>query len=144
MTIKRTVEVECSRCGNKEPMDVWSTINVQISPDAKVELLEGKTNRFRCTICGLESLVVTNLLYHDMEKEFCAYFFPFSLIERENFSGEFTADARLDLRRTGVQDPPDYFRNAHVVFSMDELARYIIFRDKLAQQKGRVTRRKGV
>ena len=144
MSIKSKVEIECLRCGNKENMDVWSTINVQINPKVKAEVVEGKINRLHCSICGFESVVPTNLLYHDMEKEFCVYFFPFPSIEREDFSGEFTADARLNLRKTGVEDPPDYFRNIHVVFTMDELVRYVIFRDKLAQQKAQINRGEGL
>jgi len=135
MTIKRTVDIECPKCGKKENIDVWSTINVQINPEVKEEVVEGKINRLHCSICGFESVVPTNLLYHDMEKEFCVYFFPFSLVKCENISSEFTTDARLNLRRTGVKNPPDYFRNVHIAFSMDELVRYVIFRDKLAQQK---------
>ena len=135
MSMKRVMAIECPRCSSQREVMVWSTINIQLSPEVKEELLEAKTNLFQCEMCSFEQTVPVALMYHDMEKEFCVYFLPFSSMEWENISSEFTVDARLNLRRTGVENPPDYFRNVHIVFSMDELVRYVVFRDKLAQQK---------
>ncbi len=136
MSIMRILEVECPRCGNKENVDLWDSINVQINPEAKEALLEGKLHQFHCSICDHKAGIEKKFLYHDMGKEFCVYFFPFPSTESDDFYDEFTADAQMDMSRTGVEDDsPDYFRNAHVVFSMDELVRYVIFRDNLFRQK---------
>jgi hypothetical protein len=32
---------------------------------------------------------------------------------------------------------PEYMKNVHYVFSMDEMIRYILFREKLAKIKGK-------
>ena len=112
---------------------VWSTINIQLSPEVKEELLEAKTNLFQCEMCSFEQTVPVALMYHDMEKEFCVQFFPFDTMDN-GFFENFTDNGEVDLRRTGAEDPPDYFRSIHIVFSMDELVRYVIFRDRLAER----------
>lgn len=77
MSIKRNSEIECPRCGSNKEVVVWSSINVQLNLEAKEELLEGKVNLFHCDICCCEQVIPVDLLYHDMEKEFCVQFFPF-------------------------------------------------------------------
>jgi len=139
VSIKRIKKIECPECGHNREVVVWSSINVQFNPEAKEELLEGKINSFHCDNCGCKRIIPLALLYHDMEKQFCAQFFPFGTMDN-GFFENFTENGDLDLRRTGVQDPPEYFGSAHIVFSMDELARYVIFREKLAQQKDVVNR----
>ncbi len=135
MSIKQTMEIECPKCGINKEVVVWKSINVQLNPEAKKELLEAKTNLFHCGICSFEQIVPVVLLYHDMEKEFCVQFFPFNSLDDKRFLENFTDDGKSDLRRTGEEDPPDYFRNTHIVFSMDELVRYVIFRDRLAERR---------
>ena len=136
MSLKQSHEIECPRCENKKIIVGWDTINVQLDPEAKEALLDGKLHQFQCPSCGYEAHIEKRLLYHDMDKEFCVQFIPFQSIQEEYFYDEFTLDAKLDLSRTGAEDPsPDYFRNAHIVFSMDELIKYVIFRDKLTQTK---------
>lgn len=136
MSSGRSVVVECPRCGSMGKAIVWDSINVVLSPRLKEELLAGKLNRFHCDCCGFETCVSANLLYHDMELDFIAQFYPFERTDQDQFFSEFTANAQFDLQGTGMEDGASaYFLNPHIVFSMDELIRYVIFRDKLAQHK---------
>ena len=137
--------MECPRCGSKSEVEIWDTINVQVDPEAKRALLEGEINVYRCDICRFDTGISIPLLYHDMQNRFCVKFLPFEKTPDARFFEQFTPNAQMKTNPAIPNDElPDYFRNIHFVFEMKELARYIIFRDKLAQQKGRVTRRKGV
>lgn len=135
MSMKRIMEIECPGCGSNREVLVWKSINAQLNPEAKEDLLNGKVNLFCCGNCSVQAPIAIDLLYHDMEKEFCVQFFPFNKMDNNDFLENFTDKGELDLRRTGAEDPPDYFRNVHIVFSMDELVRYVIFRGRLAERK---------
>lgn len=113
-------------------MEVWSTIFVQLNPEAKEQLLEGKLNHFTCARCGMEGPLGTRLLYHDGIGEFVVWFCPFDKMDAE-FLDMFTetGEYRRHLSFGPEEDMPHYFRSAHVVFSMEELARYVTFRDRL-------------
>jgi hypothetical protein len=70
MTIERQVELECPDCQEKQMTTVWSSINVQVNPEAKQELLKGQVNVLFCRTCGNHAIIATALLYHDMEEQF--------------------------------------------------------------------------
>ena len=125
--------MQCPRCGIKSEVEIWDTINAQVSPEAKGALLEGEINVYRCDICKFEAGISIPLLYHDMRNGFCVQFFSSEKMRDDRFFEQFTPNAQMKTDRTAPDDElPDYFRNIHFVFGMNELARYIIFRDKLA------------
>ena len=140
MTIRRLTDLTCGECGNKQEGEVWDTINVQVNPELKEKLLEGKVNFFRCRNCGLEGDIPMELLYHDMDKGYCVQLSPFKTIDDKGFLDRFDDHGVLnrypDLPRNNIEKMmTSYFRNVHIVFSMGGLAMYIIFRDKLAEHK---------
>lgn len=118
-------------------MTVWQSLNAQVSPDAKDELFAGNINVFRCASCGLEASLAASFMYHDMELGFVAQYFPFDLVEQNDDSifRSYNPDGtmKLDLPFNPVlQEKSAYLLKPHIVFSMDELIRYVIYRDKLA------------
>jgi hypothetical protein len=62
---------------------------------------------------------------------------PFESIKDPSFFDDFCSDGHLVLH-AGLpeQEMPKYTKNVHYVFSMEELVRYILFREKLAEIKG--------
>ncbi len=135
MSIVQIIEIECPRCGSKSNTSIWSSINTQLSPEAKGKLLEGKINLFNCLVCSLEAPVSATLLYHDMERKFCARFVPFSMVEKNSFLDEFNDNAEGRLPGIPDDEIPEYFKHEHIVFSMEELIRYVVFRDRLDERK---------
>ena len=138
MSVNQIIEITCPRCEHTNTVEVWYSINAQLNPQAKEQLLNGKLNLFSCSNCDGEYLVPVDLLYHDMVNNYCVQYLPFINIEDDSFLNSFSYEGHLSLLAPGssVDDLPDYFQNIPFVFSMDELARYIVFRDKLAHHGG--------
>jgi hypothetical protein len=136
MTITRIVEVSCPSCGSTGEATVCNSINAQLNPELKKQLLEGKVNLFHCEKCGGEYLMAVDLLYHDTEKGYCVQHFHFKNLQDKRFFRMFSDTGRLTLfPKSKEESLPKDFQNVHFVFSMDELVRCIIFRDRLAQYK---------
>jgi hypothetical protein len=130
MSVHNQVELECPYCHRKQLTTVWESINVQISPEAKKELIEGNINVFHCQKCDKKVNITTKLLYHDMGKQFLVLYFPFEWLKSEDVLESFTRDGnawsgRPNLQLGYISQPP------HVVFDMNELVRYVFFREKL-------------
>jgi predicted RNA-binding Zn-ribbon protein involved in translation (DUF1610 family) len=132
MTIKRYIEEDCPDCGAKNHILVWDTINAQVSPEAKAALVCGEINVFTCQRCEKTFNVQKSLLYHDMENKFMVWYLPFAWIENGEIFNVITPDGQIK----GIEHPPevDYAGNIQYVFDMDELVRYIKFRDVLAEK----------
>jgi hypothetical protein len=143
MTIKRAVELECPKCGVNSETVVWDSLNVSLDPEAKDELLAGRLNRFHCHACDYETTVAVDLLYHDMGREYLVQLYPFQNMEDEDFFTGFTVSGQPDFSRAGLEHAADYFKNVHVVFGIDELVRYVIFRDRLYEHYNRVADKDG-
>jgi len=141
MSKHELVEIQCPKCGSASQMTVWHSLNVQLDPEAKEELLKGRINLFHCGSCSFEAFVPIGLLYHDMWKKFLVQLYTLPKTNDDDFFDMFTDDAQLK----SVLDIPSgistvvspYFKNIHIVFSMDELIRYVTFRDRLAEYKAR-------
>ena len=135
MSIMRLANIKCPKCGRECPTAVWDSLNVHLSPEARTKLLAGEINLFRCISCGYEGLLSVPLLYHDMKNEFCVQFFPFNDIEKSEFLYSFSRDGEMAVDLNGAPDDvPTYFKRVHTVFGMDELVRYVIFRERLAER----------
>lgn len=133
MTIKRDMEIDCPNCGTSNLILVWDTVNAQVSPEAKAGLLRGEINVFRCRLCEEMITIDKPLLYNDMENKFWVWYFPFEFVRNGAIFTRISPDGQLK----GVKylpDDPDYVRSIYYVFDMDELVRYIRFRDVLAEQ----------
>lgn len=145
MSRRRAVEVECPRCGEKQEATVWQTLNVDVDPDAKKDLLEGRINVLECGKCEHKSFLDTPFLYHDMAKRFFVQYYPVRLLKEGEFFDDFTveADGRLRIesfskvaammkKEIGVEC--GHAEWTHVVFDMAELARYVVFIDRLFER----------
>jgi hypothetical protein len=137
MSSHALLEVECPSCKAKQDIVIWQSINVTRDPEIKEQLFTGKINYFSCDACDFEGFITAPLVYDDMEKKICVNYVPVDYLDDEEYLKEsFTNDAKIQLNL-----PPDitqiadtgYCRNAHIVFSMPELIRYVLFRDRLDQ-----------
>lgn len=132
MSIYRNTKVTCPRCNSINDVLIWETINSQLNPEAKEKLLSHDINKLKCIKCGFEAMLRVPLLYHDMVEKYMVQFFPFDMIEKENILSNFDEQGYLSLPKMPDEMVADYFSRIHIAFSLDELIRYILFRDKLA------------
>jgi predicted RNA-binding Zn-ribbon protein involved in translation (DUF1610 family) len=76
MSMERSVSLDCPQCGQSQETVVWTSLNVQVSPEAKADFFNGKTNVFECQACGETANIATAFMYHDMELKFCVQYYP--------------------------------------------------------------------
>jgi hypothetical protein len=112
-------------------MEVYTSINATLDPDAKRELLGGNINLIHCASCGLKGVMAVDVLYHDMDRGFLARFVPPKCIDDTDFMTRFDHQGQETIEGRAENEIPDYFHHVHVVFSLEELANYVRFRDIL-------------
>jgi len=119
-------EIECPRCSKELVVTVWESINVDLDPNLRQKLFDVQINDFKCQSCGFEGMLDAPLLYHDMTRQFCIQYLPHQLLDDVSNFEEYTNDGKRDeafLVR--------YLGEPHIVFDMNEMIRYITFRELL-------------
>jgi phosphohistidine swiveling domain-containing protein len=133
MSQHRTINITCPSCDSIVPTVIWRSINVQINPEAKTQLLNGVINSFQCNECGCKAMMPVELFYHDMASRYCIKLLP--LYDDEDLD-KFTETGQLNVNiNLPSGSVPEYFRDTHIVFRIDEMVRYILFRDRLKLRK---------
>jgi RNA polymerase subunit RPABC4/transcription elongation factor Spt4 len=132
MTLEEPKTIECPECGQKQLTTIWRSLNVTTDPEIKASLFEGKINIFECDSCGYSGFIPVPLMYHDMDKKICIQYYPFELLDQEDFFLQFDSEGSLNLKTFAEINLPDYMRRQHIVFDMDEMIRYIEFRERLS------------
>ena len=88
--------IKCPLCGSKITIILYDTINATLSPKKREELLQGKINVVECPACKKTFKVSKSLLYHDMERNFMVWYYPFESIKHRNFFDVFSIDGHLN------------------------------------------------
>jgi hypothetical protein len=132
MTVKTNINLLCPQCYKDSSMEIWFSLNAQLNPEGKEKLLKGTINVFQCSNCNYKTFVPAPLLYHDMQNNICVQFYPFNRLDDPRFLEQFTTEGQP---KTIADLPPEhvgaYVKEIHIVFSVEEMIRYIAFRDKL-------------
>ena len=139
MSRKEQIAVTCTQCSHEQKATLWRSVNVTLDPEAKKEVLGGKLNFFQCSKCNYQSSLDADLVYHDMEKEFIVMYYPLTSLGEVDLTSEFDRHGRFafDLGENPAGETAyDYGKDIHVVFDMNELARYVFFREKLFKAYG--------
>ncbi len=66
MSMKRQVTVTCPGCGHRGEKTIWESLNGDLDPEAKEELLEGRLFASTCDQCKSTLHLDYPILYHDM------------------------------------------------------------------------------
>ncbi len=66
MTISHRRSLTCPHCKTESPFTVYESVNVTENPELKATLLDGDLWTHKCPSCGVEALVSSPILYHDM------------------------------------------------------------------------------
>ena len=138
MSSQREEEVDCPSCDHTQTVPVWDSVNVTIAPELKQRLFDGEINFFKCESCQYEAFISYPLLYHDMEQQFCVQFYPEEALDDEEFYDEFDINGKKkqDEFLEKFDKSGQYILEAHIVFDLDELLKYVIFRDNLFKKYG--------
>ncbi len=133
MTRRRLMDLECPKCGARQTVSLYDSINVSIDPSLKEKLFKGEINVFQCERCDQKIFVANPLLYHDMEKHLLVQFYPFHAIEDKDFLHQFSKEGEYsnEMVKTFPKGLRETFKRIHLVFDMEELIRFVVFRDKL-------------
>lgn len=84
MSLEHTETVICPKCSKRNQIKVWQTLNGDLDPDAKQQLIEGTLFRFKCQRCCHVSNLNYELLYHDMKHQAMVYYVSLHSIEEIN------------------------------------------------------------
>jgi CpXC protein len=131
MSLSRPAEIDCPECQHSQKVVVWDSLNVDVTPDEKQELLEGRINVFHCEQCGHSGQIVMPFMYHDMGRQFCVLYQPLELLEDKASWAIFDPNGMTNVGVSDTMPGPDYMRHIHVVFQMSEPVRYVVFRERL-------------
>ena len=138
MTLMDRETVICPACGFKQEIEVYQSINADISPELVDRLFDGKINVFNCTSCNHRALVNQPLLFNDMRREQKIQYFPVDWLNEnidsvcEQYHGLI---AELEKFRSDFGFMAKSFREMeiHVVFSLNEMIAQIKFRRHLRE-----------
>lgn len=74
-------QVTCPKCNKIKKVKIWDSINIDLDPEEKENIISGKLFNFVCDECGFTTRVQYPCLYHDMDKNLMIYCIP-------DFSGD--------------------------------------------------------
>lgn len=69
MSSREIEMITCPDCGKDGEFTIWSSINSQLNPEAKVDMMSGKLFSFVCPHCKSAHNVDYGFLYHQMEDQ---------------------------------------------------------------------------
>lgn len=74
--------ITCPECGEVNEFIIWQSLNGDMDPEAKQQLLDGTLFGFECKKCGHKSSVSYPILYHDMKNEAMVYYVDEDSVEK--------------------------------------------------------------
>lgn len=140
MSISRDEDISCPSCGKNQKVTVWLTINVTADTSLRECLFNGEINLFQCSNCEFKGFLPVPLLYHDMQRNFCVQYFPYESINGKDFLEQFTKDGQIIEPKFAHPIPQiqrqrsGYLLKPHIVFDLNEMIRYVHFREKLHER----------
>ncbi len=72
MTPNSNAEI-CCPCGHKYIIPLCASVNTELNPEAAEKFLKGRLNVAACPTCKLEMLIITPVLFHDMDRGFMVW-----------------------------------------------------------------------
>lgn len=110
MSICKKEEVQCPVCGTTGEFEMWTSLNTQLNPEKKEQLLSGSLFQYICPHCGKSFNIDYPMLYHQMEDQIMIYYVvqeeDIQMVE-EQFRGEF-GDEETELTKVLKEDMNSY------------------------------------
>lgn len=128
-------QVHCPVCDSMQTSITWSEIDAAADPEARDRLFTGEINAFDCHTCGYAGQIVAPLLYFDSVRAFSVQYYPEDLLDDDEWLAQQAASeasrSGIALGSTAMWQQPAYLVHPHVVFDLDEMLRFIVFRERL-------------
>lgn len=133
MSIRHTQEITCPDCGNIQSSPIWTTVNVTLEPEMREVTMSRRLNVFCCDQCDHMASLDVSVMYHDMTRKYAIQYINLGDMKTQDYYRSIRKNGTMVLpalaagmmERTGA----DYLVRPHIVFSMNELVCYILFRD---------------
>lgn len=110
MSICKKEEVQCPVCGTTGEFEMWTSLNTQLNPEKKEQLLSGALFQYICPHCGKSFNIDYPMLYHQMEDQIMIYYVvqeeDIQMVE-EQFRGEF-GDEETEITKVLKEDMNSY------------------------------------
>ena len=110
MSICKKEEVQCPVCGTTGEFGMWTSLNTQLNPEKKEQLLSGALCQYICPHCGKSFNIDYPMLYHQMEDQIMIYYVvqeeDIQMVE-EQFRGEF-GDVETEITKVLKDDMNSY------------------------------------
>jgi len=100
MSRPRKETVTCPKCGKESDITIWDTLNAEMNPKEKQQLLDGTIFRFMCE-CGYTAGIDAGMLYHNMTRHTIVYYVSEESVEQ-------TENMFADIRKHGEFEMADY------------------------------------
>lgn len=136
MSTSHQVELKCPHCGHTQTATLWGSINVTVDPHLREEFFRGRLNVFDCEKCKMQTPIICGFMYNDIARKILVQYQPTQGMEDGDFLDLFAADGTVVLPEELARMPEvgEYMSKPHVVFDMDELRRYVRFRELLYER----------
>lgn len=110
MSICEKEEIQCPVCGTTGEFEMWTSLNTQLNPEKKEQLLSGALFQYICPHCGKSFNIDYPMLYHQMEDQIMIYYVvqeeDIQMVE-EQFRGEF-GGAETEITKVLKEDMNSY------------------------------------
>jgi len=125
-------QVTCGTCHVTVSLFAWHVLDVAQYPDLKRQVLADVINAVRCPTCGRTCRCEIPVRYEDRTLGFSVQYIPAA--NRSDPAFLRLCDGAGALRTAAIDGSEELAMNPapHVVFAMDELIRYVVFRDRIS------------
>ncbi len=78
-------QITCPKCGSISEQKIYQSVNINLDPNMREEVLNGNVFKFHCPSCKASLSIYYPLLYHDMNNKFMIQFDPKNEYDEEEF-----------------------------------------------------------
>lgn len=103
MSMPRGTKITCPKCGVEGNFTIWHSVNVDVNPETREKVKNGKLFEYKCKNCGDINHVEYRFLYHDTNNNFMIWYFPNNEYDIYNEINEVNNIDLLSLARRKIR-----------------------------------------
>lgn len=74
MSMEEQRIIKCPYCKKEGTFTIWHSLNIQINPEMKDNVVKGTIFKYHCPFCEESFFISYDFLYHDMEKNLMIFY----------------------------------------------------------------------